>query len=278
VALRTEWRQPPHPRFRPLLLCAVFAATTFAFFSASGSKLPGYILPVYPPLALLAAAAWPAITARHWARQLLLLGAGALLLLALSPLIGRTGAAGAAGAALRDYGIWISAACAVLLAAAGLGLALARRGRLPSSLQAWSLGVLAASSLGLLGHETLGRPASGADLVPAIERVLRPDMPIYAVRLLDHTLPFYLRRTTVMVEDPDELDFGTRQEPLRWLPTLAAFEQAWTSGRPALAVMRPETAVELQSRGLPLHPVARDERRVVVANFAPAVSLPASTP
>ena len=40
-----------------------------------------------------------------------------------------------------------------------------------------------------------------------------------------------------MVEAPDELEFGVNQEPQKWLPTLAAFSTAWTSGRPALALM-----------------------------------------
>ena len=52
----------------------------------------------------------------------------------------------------------------------------------------------------------------------------------YSVQLLDHTLPFYLRRPMIMVERPDELEFGTKQEPQKWLPTTAAFKQVWASG------------------------------------------------
>jgi hypothetical protein len=92
-------------------------------------------------------------------------------------------------------------------------------------------------------------------------------MPLYAVRLLDHTLPYYLRRTVVMVEEPDELAFGTQQEPQKWLPTLAAFAQAWTAGPPALALMTPATHAELRAQHLPMTVVAQDQRRVVVANF-----------
>ena len=265
-ALRTEAQGAAGGRLRPLLLCAVFAGVTFAFFSASGSKLPGYILPVFPALAVLGAAGLQALTPRLWSLRMAVMGGLALLLLAASTLIGRIGTG---DATLRSYGLWISAACALFVAAAALAFVLSRRGRLMASIATWSLGVLLAVTVGLLGHETLGRPASGADLVPAIERVLKPGMPLYSVRLLDHTLPFYLRRTTVMVEEPDELDFGTRQEAQKWLPTLAAFEQAWASGPPALALMTPDTYAQLQSRprALVLNLVARDERRVVVANF-----------
>src|SRR5437879_2210928 len=40
-------------RFDAVLFVALWALVVFAFFSASGSKLPSYILPVFPPLALL---------------------------------------------------------------------------------------------------------------------------------------------------------------------------------------------------------------------------------
>jgi hypothetical protein len=92
-------------------------------------------------------------------------------------------------------------------------------------------------------------------------------MPIYSVKLLDHTLPYYLRRTVVMVEEPDELAFGTQQEPQKWLPTVAAFKAVWTAGPPALAILSPATFKDLLAQGLPMTPVAQDPRRVVVANF-----------
>ncbi len=123
------------------------------------------------------------------------------------------------------------------------------------------------TTIGMSGHETLGRTMSGVDLVPPIQAVLQPDMPIYGVRRLDHTLPFYLERPFVMVETPDELAFGVQQEPEKWVPTLAAFCKHWRSGPPALAVMGHDTFGMLQADGLPMTPIAQDPRRVVVANF-----------
>jgi hypothetical protein len=86
--------------------------------------------------------------------------------------------------------------------------------------------------------------------------------------MLDHTLPFYLRRTTIMVEAPDELAFGVAQEPQKWLPTLADFVRVWTSGPLAFAVMAPATHALLLSQGVPMTLIARDSRRIVVANGA----------
>ena len=152
-----------------------------------------------------------------------------------------------------------------------LGLLLAwfcnRRGQLSLSITLFALAWFAGTTVGLAGHQTLGRSNSGVDLVPAIEAVLTPQMPIYSVRRLDHTLPFYLRRTMIMVEAPDELAFGVEQEPQKWLPTLAAFSAAWTTGPPALALMSRDSYQQLKAQGLPMFDLTGDEKRLVVTNF-----------
>jgi 4-amino-4-deoxy-L-arabinose transferase-like glycosyltransferase len=267
-ALRAESKAHTAQAFRPLLFCAIWAVAIFGFFSASGSKLPGYILPVFPALAVIAAVALQGLGAAGWRRQLWVMLTLFSALLLASPLIGRTGAG---EQVLRDYGLWVSAGCALAVAALLGAVWLQRQGAQGPSIALAAFGFFGATTLGLLGHETLGRPASGADLLPAIHAVLKPGMPIYSVKLLDHTLPYYLRRTTVMVEEPDELAFGTRQEPQKWLPTVAAFTQAWTVGPPALAVMTSTTFSELQAQHLPMTTVAQDARRVVVANFPKSV-------
>ena len=119
------------------------------------------------------------------------------------------------------------------------------------------------------GHEAFGRNSSGVDLAAALQGVVGTS-PIYSVRMLDHTLPFYLRRETIMVESPDELEFGLTQEPQKWLPTLADFTRVWTAGPHAFALMAPATYALLVSQGVPMTMVARDTRRVVVSNGAKA--------
>ncbi|MDE2368411.1 MAG: glycosyltransferase family 39 protein [Burkholderiales bacterium] len=264
AALRAE----PARGFRPLLFCACWAASIFAFFSLSGSKLPGYILPVFPALALIAGVALTTMDARRWRRQIVAMAIVAAAALAASPLVARVGSAEEAAQFAR-FAVWIGCAAALLLAALALAWLLNRRGQLGASIAAYALGFFAATTVGMVGHEALGRAISGVDLVPPIEAVLQPAMPIYAVRLLDHTLPFYLRRTMILVEQPDELEFGVQQEPQKWLPTLAAFRSAWRAGQPALALMNHATYAELQADHLPMTVVAQDERRVVVANFEP---------
>jgi hypothetical protein len=122
----------------------------------------------------------------------------------------------------------------------------------------------------MLGHEPLGRYKAGLDHVPAIATELTPQTPIYSVKIYEQSLPFYLRHTTVLVEYADEMEFGVKQEPQLWLPTLDAFIDVWNDehahGKKAIAILQPGVYPELQKRGLPMHIIAQDPRRIIVTN------------
>jgi hypothetical protein len=90
-------------------------------------------------------------------------------------------------------------------------------------------------------------------------------MPFYSVDTYDQSLQFYLRRSTTMVSYKDELGFGIAQEPGKFIPDMAQFEQTWNADRDALALMSPNTYDRLRAQGLPMRLVARDTRRVIVS-------------
>lgn len=118
-----------------------------------------------------------------------------------------------------------------------------------------------------------GRLSSGAPLAPAIKAEiarLPADTPFYSVGVLDHTLPFYVDHTMIMVEHPDELAFGISVEPQKWVPSVDAWIERWKAERYALALIPPSTYDRLLKEGLPMQVIARDSRRVVVAKPAPA--------
>ena len=256
----------PSAAFRARLFLALWAAAIFVFFSLSSSKLPGYILPIFPALAVLAGLVLDRLDAPAWRRQILLMSVLLALLFLATPLVSHLGYDTTPNSLYRVYASWMAAACALALAGMGFAWHLSRADVL-RSIAVYALTIFAMGTTALLAHETFGRSSSGVDLVPRIRAVLTPDMPIYSVRLLDHTLPFYLRRSMIMVEAPDELEFGTQQEPAKWVPTLDAFVAQWSSGTKAIAVMEPETFAKLRARHVAMVPVAQDERRVVVANF-----------
>ncbi|MCA3233749.1 MAG: 4-amino-4-deoxy-L-arabinose transferase, partial [Cupriavidus sp.] len=165
----------------------------------------------------------------------------------------------------RAYAVWVAVAFVVMLLAVMAARVLLRRHGVLPSVAVYALGMYMGFTAALLGHETVGGPASGADLVPQISQRLTPGMKLYGVNMLDHTLPFYLGHPLTMVGPADELTFGTTMEPQRWVPDLATFETIWRQGEPAMAVMSPQTYLEL-SPSIPLYVVARDWRRVVVTN------------
>ena len=248
-------------------LLVVWAVAIFLFFSASGSKLPGYILPVLPALAALLALGLSRSSARSWQRQLVLVALVCLGLAVLSPQVGSLGTADTPAVHFEAYARWLLVAALVAGASSLVALGLSRCDRWLGSWMVYALGMLAATLIGTVGHNEVGRVSSGASLVPAVARVLEPDMPLYGVRRLDHTLPFALQHRLIMVESPDELAFGAQQEPERWIPSLTQFRKAWLEGARALALMTPATFNELTAQGLAMTEIARDSRRVVVANF-----------
>lgn len=253
--------------FQPALLAAIWAIAIFGFFSLSGSKLPGYIVPIFPALAILAGVALDHINERSWRRQTTWMLLVAIVGLAGTPVLGALQNEATPNAVYRVFATWIGAAFVVMLAAVLAARRVLRtRGVFPS-VTVYAIGLFLSFTIALLGHEVMGRRASGIDLLPAVRAVLKDDMPLYGVRMLDHTLPFYLRHPLIIVEAPDELEFGTQQEPDKWVPTLDAFIKKWTNGEPALGIMSADTQRELAARHVPMHVVAQDSRRVVVSNF-----------
>lgn len=261
----------PRP-FRPALLMWVWAISIFVFFSLSGSKLPGYIVPIFPALGMLAGIALDRMEWRAWRRVQLVMLAVSVIGLAATPVVATLDSDNTPNAFYRLFALWVGAAFVVMFAGVLLSHRLQRRHGRFTSMVAYALAMYTAFTVALLGHEVMGRRTSGIDLVPAIRTVLKDDMPLYGVGMLDHTVPFYLRHRLTLVWHPDELEFGLKQEPQRWIPTLEAFGQAWRDGKPAVALMSPEMYTKLQGEALPMYRLAEDSRRVVVTNFP----LPAS--
>ena len=259
---------PRGPGLQADRLLAAWALAIFVFFSLSGSKLPLYILPLVPALALLAAPVLAELGERAWSNQLIGAVVVGVVLAAASSHVSGLATDATPRELLRAYEPWLIAASVLLVVGTCCALALQHRGAKIASIAVYALAVFVGTTVALVGHETLGRSSSGIDLVPAMRARLTPEMPLYGVKLLDHTLPFYLGHTLVMVETPDELEFGTQQEPDKWLPTLQAFRERWLHGPHALAVMRLDTFSQLKHDGLPMTEIGRDTRRVVVANFA----------
>ena len=226
AALWRAARDAEPASFRPTRLLVAWCVVVFAFFSLSHSKLPPYILPMFPALALLVGAQLACASRRMLAVQA---GLAALVGLAVLSVVARD----AAPAWIRSsehftvYRPWLAAAGASL---ALLGLAaawLAWRGRRLGAVAALAFGGFACTQLTLLGHETLAPIYSAYDVVARARPGLPPQARFYAVKQYDHTLPFYLGRTVTMVQQPEELRVPVTWEPEKFIADMNAFAADW---------------------------------------------------
>ena len=251
----------------PWMLWAWFAVILI-FFSISRSKLPGYIMPVFPALAILAAKSIADYLESHmhlsmgWRLQTLFFALLAITGFFFLSEVGRNGQPDEVEA-YQTYTIWIVIALSCLLAFSLVSSLLAKRNAL-LSITLFAFGFFLTATIAGTGHESLGRAVSGYDLAQKVKSQIPSDAKIYSVRLLDHTLPFYIERNTIMVEFTDELTFGAKQEPEKWVPTVAEFISIWNQDPQAIAIMNPAQFEELKSLGLPMEELGRDSRRVVV--------------
>ncbi len=266
---RTAPEGAPAGAFRPRLLALAWVAVIVAFFSASNSKLPGYILPVFPALALLLGRYVEEAPRRIVAVNALLAVVAGIALLAAAGCAGRFARIPAEAAAYRAWMPWIAASGLALLGGAGVALWNLRRSRPQHHVAAIAIGGFLAGQLLLAGFGPVAALRTGANLLPAIRAALTPATHLYSVGMYEQALTFYLGRTATLVDYQDEFAFGLEQQPALAIPTLDAFTARWTrearAGIPGLAIIRADLVDTLRRRGVPLRLVAADARRSVIA-------------
>jgi 4-amino-4-deoxy-L-arabinose transferase-like glycosyltransferase len=257
-ALRQAWQAPADTtagfRTERFLLC--WCAATLLFFSVSQSKLPPYILPVMPVLAVLLASALPA------QRNAWRLASAVQFVLLLVPALYM------AGDDLRrdaqpELAVLAAALVAVLAAIAPLAWS-----RFRASGHAW-LPLAMASIIGwqalTVAYAHWPPLRTTSELVGAARSAVGPATELFSVRQYRHSASFYLGRTLRIVDYSGELEFGLGQEDRGQLADLDAFRQVWQQSTDAVAFIDPDTFVELQRAGFPARQLAADKRSVVVS-------------
>jgi len=259
---------PSRTTLRVRLALVLWAMVILAFFTASRSKLPGYILPAVPPLAMLAGIGL-ADAGRRACREIAgFAGATGLVIAVIGIAIHYGATQDATRAPYGTYAPWIVAGGAAWTVGAVLAWRYARRrsstdrSMLPG-LFALALGVHAGTQLLIAGHDALRGSRSAYDLALAVRPHLDRSQPFYAVRIFDHTLPFYLGKPLTLVDYEDELALGLRMEPWRGIRDIDTFERRWRLDARPLALMSPQTFETLIDRGVPLTALAGDRRRVI---------------
>lgn len=240
----------------------------FAFFSVSHSKLPSYILPVIPAFAVLAGRELAGRGRLSWTGVGLSLAAGgAALVLAV---FGGSLARGTDPAIIAAFTPWVTAAGALVAVASLTSVTLRRRPFAAALLvaAAW----IVATRLVMLGAAAFGPEYSTRTLAAEVAGYNRPGVPIYSVGGYQQTLPFYLRRTMVLVAYQGEFEFGIQhaREPLadRYLPTLQDFAAVWRDRREGLAFVPREVMDKVRALGIRYRIVAQNAEWVALVPAA----------
>ncbi len=245
-------------------LLVVWVVFIVLFFSASGSKLPSYILPAFPAMGLLFAAQLRRTTTAALRWHLLLPALVGVLALAASTQVGRFVDPETPVEALTPFAVSICVGGVALLAGTAVAWWNLRTDRVTAAVLSLALGALVASTTLMQSHNAFGQFKSAARLSAVLLPEIDADTPVFSVGSYDQTLPFYLRRHVVLVDYVDEFAFGQEHEPGRSLANLDDFVARWQMLPKAAAYMTLGTYTELKQRGLPMRVVFQDFRRTVV--------------
>ena len=264
-ALASAARRRPLARFNPQRFLLAYCVFVFVFFSVSDSKLFGYILPIFPALAMLLGDWLPRVNSRALAALCVTAALGGAGLAALTPLATEKLSGNLPPELVAGFARWMVVAAVAIVAAGVVATVSALRVRKNAAIAWLALGGLAFTQLLLTGYQSLAPVYSSRQLVERIRPALEAAKHVYFVELFDHSFLFYSKRTAIMVGDKDELDTSLTWENINYLPTLEAFSRAWRKDGPAVALMSPYEYDKLKRAGFPMRFLARDPRRVAVA-------------
>jgi len=218
---------------RELLFLLLWAGLVFVFFSASDSKLATYILPIFPPLALLIAQ-W---LDRRWDQQgapglrgglIALLITAVILSAALAIIPPRLSEHQTAVQVASQLGIGLYVFCALLLCVGLLPWILGRRH------YAKAITTLLIANALLWSFVATELPTFDDDnsiksLALELRSRLRPGDEIISYRDYYQDLPFYLRQRVSVAAYQGELAFGINAETStrQWMIGEIEFERRW---------------------------------------------------
>ncbi len=266
-----SWRDlEPNPARR---YCLIAAALIFAVFSLARAKLAPYILPAFPPLAVVIADGIVTTIGKGESRRFWwigpLLGCAALTAVAIALMAARFRA---------PYPLMVRPA----LYAAGSVFALGgivcggafRLHR--ASLGFCALITTAAAAIIVIGYgRLLAEPErSYAALARTIER-LEPNARLVCYPRYIQSLPFYCRRRVIVVNGWTELTFGAEHSPDKhqyFFIGRRDLIRLWNDPRPTVFVVDRREIPTLRRIFGPWRMIASDRKKIVIMRAAPDAS------
>ena len=269
------WRRlTPNPARR---FCVIAGATIFVVFSLASAKLAPYVLPAFPPLAIVIAdGVLAAADDTELAR-------GRRRLIAIGPLLALAGAIAIAvgifaARSRAPYPLMVRPAiyaAGAILIAGGSGCAIAfarRRNEIGLAIfAAAAAATLIAISYGRILAEPL---RSYAQLARAIDQAA-PDARLVCFPRYVQSLPFYTRRRVILVGDRTELAFGAdhvADADQYFFYRRDALIRLWNDPRPTVFVVDRFVLNQLAPILGPWRVIASDRKKLAImrAGAAPA--------
>ena len=266
------WRASrlPVKTFNAARFLLVWTVFIYLFFTVSGSKLPSYLLPMFPALALLMGRQLATMETRSLFWMIAPMLPLMLLAVGFAPFTARLADTPLQLQGYSEYAWWLFAAALVWLLGVIVALVLLRRRDAVEAPKLAAVLVLAistllAAQLGTSGYNTIAKERSGYYIAEAIRPYVKAEVPFYSVDTYEQTLPFYLKRTFTLVQYQDEMAFGIMQEPQRWIADYASFAKAWQAQPAALAMMPVDTYARLRQLSLNMKIIYEDPQYIVVS-------------
>jgi len=259
-----SWRAEPG-KFDVSKLLWVYAIFVFFFFSISHSKLPAYILPMFPALALL--------VGENMSKRKHIIADGivALVITAIIFVVfiwraDDTAKIGRLTSYLTLFRPWIIATT-VLTGIAGISTILLRHKK-ELAVSIYALCALLGIQMLSWGYQGISELRSSKYMAEAIQSYIgksgKDNVAIYDVSRYDQSLPYYLGRTISLVGFRGELEFGINQEPQKWING-DDFLPIWLNSDQAISILNQTTYDQWQQQQIPMQLVYENSRYIAVA-------------
>ena len=250
--------------FAPIKFLLIYSIFILLFFSKSGSKLAGYISPLFPALALVIGAYLRSVEPKRlswWVLPVIPLALAGAYAAWIAP---EARADEFSRVLYAEMSFWVTAAAIsiAIAAVAAFGLFRAKR-KFPGVLML-ALGTMIGMELVEHGYERISPLQSGFAVSEAVKAHLKPETRLYSVGNYEQTLPFYLKRTLTLVDYVDEFQMGQLSEPGKWIAKLDDFPAAWNIPGPAIAVIPPRDVDKIRALGVEFDVIHSDPRRAAI--------------
>ncbi len=211
------------------LFFILWSAVPFGLYSLMRTKLPFYIIPCLPPLAILTAVWWISVSENsqviRWCHYAMLGGCVVMALTALAMAIPMFRGHGNILEWQQLKRLWYAEAAMFLLIALAFGMSLRLRQRLITLV--CLLGITNAICLPLLCYGNKLPINTYRSLAQTIYKLAQPDDLVVQYRCYLRALPFYVKRPTILVDIPRETQFETDLNYKRILINSQKFWKLW---------------------------------------------------